>query len=27
LQMLTRIGYGKAIPPAPRRGLAEHLKS
>ena len=27
LQMLTRIGYGRAVPSAPRRGLAEHLKS
>lgn len=27
LQMLTRIGYAKAVPPAPRRGLAEHLRA
>jgi Nitroreductase family len=25
LQMLARIGYGPAVPPAPRRGLAEHM--
>jgi hypothetical protein len=25
LQMLARIGYGRVVPPAPRRGLAEHL--
>src|SRR5262249_40502126 len=25
VQMLARVGYGPAVPPAPRRGLAEHL--
>jgi Nitroreductase family len=25
LQMLARIGYGPAVPPAPRRGLSEHM--
>lgn len=27
VQMLARIGYGKAVKPAPRRGLSEHLKA
>lgn len=27
LQMLARAGYGKVVPPAPRRGLQEHLVS
>jgi len=27
LQMLVRIGYGGKIPPSPRRGLIEHLRS
>lgn len=27
VQMLARIGYGKASPPAPRRGLAEHIRT
>lgn len=27
LQMLARIGYGGKIPPSPRRGLAEHLRT
>ncbi|MFC0632482.1 Acg family FMN-binding oxidoreductase [Brevundimonas balnearis] len=27
LQMLARAGYGKVVPPAPRRGLEEHLVS
>jgi hypothetical protein len=25
LQMLVRVGYGRAVPPSPRRGLSEHL--
>jgi hypothetical protein len=25
VQMLARIGYGPQIPPAPRRGLQQHL--
>jgi hypothetical protein len=25
LQMLARIGYGRPVPPSPRRGLSEHL--
>lgn len=27
VQMLARIGYGKPVKPAPRRGLAEHLRA
>ncbi len=27
VQMLSRIGYGKTVKPAPRRGLSEHLKA
>lgn len=27
VQMLTRIGYAKPAPPAPRRGLAEHIRA
>jgi hypothetical protein len=27
VQMLARIGYGKTVKPAPRRGLSEHLKA
>jgi hypothetical protein len=27
LQMLARIGYGSKIPPSPRRGLQEHLRT
>lgn len=27
VQMLARIGYGKNVPPAPRRGLAEHIRA
>lgn len=27
VQMLARVGYGPEIPPAPRRGLAEHVRS
>lgn len=27
VQMLARIGYGKSVPPAPRRGLSEHLRT
>jgi hypothetical protein len=27
VQMLARVGYGPAVEPAPRRGLAEHLRA
>jgi nitroreductase len=27
VQMLVRIGYGESVPPAPRRGLSEHLQT
>lgn len=27
VQMLARIGYGKTVKPAPRRGLSDHLKA
>ena len=27
LQMLARIGYGRKVPPSPRRGLIEHLRT
>lgn len=27
LQMLARIGYGAKVPPSPRRGLTEHLRT
>ena len=27
VQMLVRVGYAETIAPAPRRGLAEHLRA